>query len=105
MAFGIGEDPALSVTPHLEAVDYPVWREHLVRAAADGGASADVINVFKCLPRGRYESPTEVLRDLAEAARRFAMGNIPGENTEGRDRRNLGRDAVELAAPPLTRHP
>ncbi len=105
MAFGIGEDPSRSVTPHLEGADYPVSRDELVRQAADGGAPADVINVLRCLPRGLYRSQDEVLRDLAEAARRFAMGNQPADELPQRDRRNIGRDSVEGAPPPLTRHP
>lgn len=106
MAFGFGEDPALSVTTHLDAVDYPTWREQLVKAAMDNGATVDVINLLKCLPRGRYETKQEAQRDLAEAARRLAMGNLPPDE-EGviRDRRNIGRDAVEEAEPPHTRHP
>ncbi len=106
MAFGIGEDPRLSVTTHLSEVDYPIWREQLVKAAMDNGAPVDVINVLKSMPKGRYESKEEALRDLAEAARRFAMGNLPADDDGAqRDRRNIGRDAVEGAPDPLTKHP
>lgn len=106
MAFGIAEDPGRSPVTHLDEVDYPVWRDVLVRVAADNGATADVINLFKSLPRTRYESKDEVLRDLAEAARRFAMGNQTSEEDEAlRDRRNIGRDHVENAPPGKTRHP
>ncbi|MFZ5470819.1 MAG: DUF2795 domain-containing protein [Myxococcota bacterium] len=105
MAFGIGENPAVSVSAHLDEVDYPAWRDQLVKTAMDADATADVINVLKCLPRARYESRVEVFRDLAEAARRFAMGNIPDDDLAIRDRRNIGRDAVEEAPPPHTRHP
>jgi hypothetical protein len=104
MAFGVAENPALSPTEHLDGVDYPVWREQLVKIAADNGASVDVINLFKCLPRGQYHSKEEVQRDLAEAARRFASGGA-GDEDPLRDRRNIGRDAVENAVPPHTRHP
>ena len=107
MAFGIAEDPALSPSTHLDGVDYPVWRDQLVKIAADNGASADVINLFKCLPRAQYESKEEVMRDLAEAARRFAMGNMSRDDEDDaiRDRRNIGRDAVEGAGEGMTRHP
>ena len=107
MAYGLAEDPALSITPHLDAVDYPVWRDQLVRSAEDGGASVDIINLFRCLPRGKYETRLEVMRDLAEAARRFAMGNRNDDDGDGavRDRRNIGRDAVENAPPGHSRHP
>lgn len=106
MAYGVAEDPALSIPTHLDAVDYPVWREQLVKAAADNGASMDIINVFKALPRSRYESREEVMRDLAEAARRFATGGRPLDDDDAdRDRRNIGRDLVENAPPGHTRHP
>lgn len=105
MAYGQAEDPALSIPTHLDAVDYPVWREQLVKAAADNGAPLDLINVLKSLPRSQYESKEEVMRDLAEAARRFASGNLPDDDGVVRDRRNIGRDMVENAPPGHTRHP
>ncbi len=105
MAYGQAENPALSIPTHLDAVEYPVWREQLVRAAEDNGADVDIINVLKCLPRSRYESKEEVMRDLAEAARRFAMGGLPDDDGAVRDRRNIGRDMVENAPPGHTRHP
>ena len=105
MAYGVAEDPALSVSTHLDAVDYPVWREQLVNAAEDGGASIDLINVFKSLPRSQYESREQVMRDLAEAARRMAMGGLRDDDGANRDRRNIGRDLVENAPPGSTRHP
>ena len=105
MAYGVAEDPALSVSTHLDAVDYPVWREQLVKAAEDGGASIDLINVFKSLPRSQYESREQVMRDLSEAARRFASGGLRDDDGANRDRRNIGRDAVENAPPGHTRHP
>jgi hypothetical protein len=105
MAYGQAENPALSIPTHLDAVEYPVWREQLVRAAEDNGADVDVINVLKFLPRSRYESKEEVMRDLAEAARRFAMGGLRDDDGAVRDRRNIGRDMVENAPPGHTRHP
>jgi hypothetical protein len=105
MAYGQAEDPALSIPTHLDAVDYPVWREQLVKAAADNGAPMDLINVFKSLPRSKYESREEVMRDLAEAARRFASGGLRDDDGVDRDRRNIGRDLVENAPPGHTRHP
>lgn len=106
MAFGIAEDPARSPVTHLDEVEYPVWRDTLVRVAADNGAPTEVINLFKSLPRARYESKDEALRDLAEAARRFAMSNFTTEEDEElRDRRNIGRDAVEGAPAGKVKHP
>lgn len=105
MAYGQAENPALSIPTHLDAVDYPVWREQLVRAAEDNGADVDSINVLKFLPRTRYESKQEVMRDLAEAARRFAMGGFPEDDGVDRDRRNIGRDLVENAPEGNSRHP
>jgi hypothetical protein len=105
MAYGKAEDPGLSPATHLDGVEYPIWRELLVKVAADNGASADVINLFMSLPRAKYESKAEVQRDLAEAARRFAMGNLARDEDHAiRDRRNIGRDAVEGRAATL-RHP
>src|SRR5688572_23720520 len=54
MAYGVAEDPALSPMTHLEAVEYPTWREQIVRAAEDNEAPPDVINLLKSLPRPRY---------------------------------------------------
>jgi hypothetical protein len=107
MALGTGEDPSRSVSPHLQSVDYPARPEQLARAAMQANAPADVINLLNALPQGSYESPTEVMRDLAEAARRFAMGNVPVDEGDGalRDRRNIGRDLVENAPEGKTRHP
>lgn len=91
MAFGIAEDPGLSPSTQLDAVEYPVWREMLVQIAADNGASVDVINLFMCLPKGQYTSKDEVMRDLGEASRRLATGN---QNVHpDRDRSDLGREA------------
>ncbi|ATB27458.1 DUF2795 domain-containing protein [Melittangium boletus] len=95
MAFGQAEDPALSITPHLEAVEYPTTRELLVEAAEDSGAPVDIINVFKSLPQEQYPSRRDVMRDLAEAARRFASGGLRDDDGVDRDRRNIGRDLVE----------
>jgi len=95
MAFGQAEDPALSITPHLEAVEYPTTRELLVEAAEDSGAPVDIINVFKSLPQEEYPSRRDVMRDLAEAARRFASGGLRDDDGVDRDRRNIGRDLVE----------
>ncbi len=107
MAYGIAEDPALSLPTHLDAVDYPVGRDLLARTAAENGASADVINLFKSLPRGVYESKEHVMRDFAEAARLFAMGhrNPPQEDDANRDRHNIGRALVENAPDNSSRHP
>lgn len=94
MAYGIAEDPALSITPHLDAADFPISREDLVLQVEDGGAPADVINLFKSLPREEYESKEMVLRDLGEASRRFATGPSFHEDSTY-DRRNIARDHVE----------
>jgi hypothetical protein len=99
------EDPGRSPAAQLEGVEYPVWRDTLVRTAEDNGATVDVINLFKSLPRGKYESQEEVERDFAEAARRMAMGGAEEDDGVDRDRRNLGRDLVESAPPGHTRHP
>ena len=106
MAHRTSEDPALSPVTHLSAVDYPAWRENVVKATEDGGAPAEVINLLKSLPRGKYETKEEAIRDLSEASRRSAMGNHPPDD-EGvnRDRRNLGKDAVEHAPAGKVRHP
>lgn len=105
MAYGIAENPGRSPVAQLDEVEFPVWKDLLVQIAADNGASVDVINLFKSLPRERYQSKEEVLRDLAEAARRFGMGNRLADDEGVRDRRNIGRDAVENAPPGKVRHP
>ena len=103
MAHGIAEDPGRSPASQLDGVEFPVSKQMLVQTAADNGASVDVINLFKSLPREDYQTRQEVLRDLSEAARRFGMGNR-GDGVV-RDRRNIGRDAVENAPPGKVRHP
>jgi hypothetical protein len=105
MAFGIAEDPAFSITPQLEAVEFPAMLEEIVEAAEDNGASVDVINVLKSLPRIAYRSSDDVRRDLAEAARRFANGGLRDDDGVDRDRRNIGRDLVEHAPAGHSRHP
>jgi hypothetical protein len=105
MAYGKAEDPALSITPHLDAVEYPTTREELVEAAEDGGASVDIINVFKSLPQTDYMLREHVLRDLAEAGRRFGMNGLKDDDGVDRDRRNIGRDRVEGASEGESRHP
>ncbi len=105
MAHGIAEDPGLSPVYQLDEVEFPIARELLVRIAADNDASVNVINLFKSLPREEYQSKDEVLRDFAEAARRFANGNRTADDDRTRDRRNIGRDAVENAPPGKVRHP
>jgi uncharacterized protein DUF2795 len=92
MARGIGEDPRRSPAEHIAQVDFPASREDLVQTAADNEAPAEVINFFKALPRDSYTSAEEVLRDFAEAERRFALGN----NADDRGRReNIGKVAAE----------
>jgi hypothetical protein len=106
MAFGFAENPAHSITPHLDSVDYPATREQIVAAAEDAGAFKDIINVLKSLPQEEYQSREDVMRDLAEAARRFALGgrNYDDDGVD-RDRRNIGRDLVENAPDGNSRHP
>jgi hypothetical protein len=92
MARGIGEDPKRSPASHLAQLEYPATREDLVQTAEDNEAPAEVINFFKALPKERYGSAEEVLRDFAEAERRFAVGNVRDER--GR-RENIGKAAAE----------
>lgn len=99
------EDLGLPVGELLDTLEYPIDHEQLVRAAEDSTVSPDVINLFSALPRAQYSSKEEVLRDFAEAARRFGMWNVPPEDEAIRDRRNIGRDAVEGAPEGMTRHP
>ncbi|MBJ6765352.1 DUF2795 domain-containing protein [Corallococcus sp. M34] len=105
MAFGQAEDPGLSISAQLDAVEYPAQREEMVQAAEDNGAPVDIINVLKSLPREEYASREDAMRDLAEAARRFASGGLRDDDGVNRDRRNIGRDAVEHAPEGHTRHP
>ena len=92
MARGIGEDPKRSPASHLAQLEYPATREDLVQTVEDNEAPREVINFFKALPKERYASAEEVLRDFAEAERRFALGNVPDER--GR-RDNIGKIAAE----------
>lgn len=105
MAYGLAEDPGLSIPAHLDSVDYPAEREQIVRAAMDNGAPTDIINVLKSLPRTEYASREDVMRDLAEAARRFGAPWLKDDDGVNRDRRNIGRDVVENASDGRTRHP
>src|SRR5437763_15382504 len=92
MARGIGEGPRRSPAEHLRGMEFPATREEMVETVADDEAPAEVINFFKSLPRERYGSAEEVLRDFAEAERRFALGNAPDDR--GR-RDNIGKVAAE----------
>ncbi len=92
--YGSKESPANSVVPHLESVDFPATPDEIAAAAADGEATPNVVNLLKCLPRPLYARREDVMRDLAEAGRRFASG--PREHHDMlRDRRNIGRSAAE----------
>jgi Protein of unknown function (DUF2795) len=101
MARGIGENPARSPAQQLQQVEFPATREELVQTAADNDAPVEVINFLKSLPKDRYDSFEEALRDFAEAERRFGLGNF---RDEGRTREDLGKAAVESPDAP-TRHP
>jgi len=100
MARGIGEDPKRSPAATLAQVEFPATRDDLVETAEDNEAPREVINFFKSLPKERYASQEEALRDFAEAERRMASGNA----TDPRARRDdIGRVAAEDAPDP--RHP
>jgi hypothetical protein len=88
MARGIGEDPAFSPATHLQQIEYPATREEIVATAADNEAPLEVINFLKSLPKERYTTYEEALRDFAEAERRFALGNRADED---RSRENINR--------------
>lgn len=94
MARGIGEDPRRSPAAHVAQVEYPATRDEIVETAEDNEAPVEVINFFKALPKQRYGSQEEVLRDFAEAERRFAAG--PGTDQRAR-REDIGRTAAEKA--------
>jgi hypothetical protein len=92
MARGIGEDPRRSPAAHIAQVDFPASREELVQTAADNESPAEVINFFKSLPKERYASAEEVLRDFAEAERRLAGGDAADDRAR---RENIGKVAAE----------
>jgi hypothetical protein len=100
MARGIGEDPRKSPAAHIAQLDFPATRVEIVETAEYNEAPVEVINFFKSLPKERYNSQEEVLRDFAEAVRRFASG---GAREPRAQRENLGRAAAEDA--PKPRHP
>ena len=100
MARGIGEDPRRSPAWHLRQVEYPTTRADLVETVGGSEAPTEVINFFKSLPRERYNSHEEVLRDFAEAERRMATGNAQDSRAH---REDIGRVAAEDAPEP--RHP
>ena len=101
MARGIGENPARSPAQQLQQVEFPATREEIVQTAADNDAPVEVINFLKSLPKERYDSFEEAIRDFAEAERRFGLGNFPDG---GRTREDIGKAAVEAPDAP-TRHP
>jgi Protein of unknown function (DUF2795) len=101
MARGIGENPARSPAVHLQQVDYPATREEIVQTAADNDAPAEVINFLKSLPKERYQTYEEALRDFAEAERRFGLSNF---DDGGRTREDIGKAAIE-SPDASTRHP
>jgi hypothetical protein len=101
MARGIGENPARSPAEHLRQLEYPATREDIVQTAADNDAPVEVINFFKSLPKDRYQTYEEVLRDFAEAERRFGLSNF---HDGGPTREDIGKAAVESPDAP-TRHP
>jgi len=99
MARGTGEPLERSPSALLSQVEYPISRDELATAAAEAGFELDAINFLKSLPDRVYQSPTDVLREFAEADARFGMGTKDVHHRE-----NLGKDAVETGGNP-TRHP
>jgi hypothetical protein len=95
MARGIGEDPNRSPASHIAQVEFPASRDEIVETAEDNEAPVEVINFFKCLPKDNYRSAEEVLRDFAEAERRFGLGNVADDRGQ---RENIGRGAAEEQA-------
>jgi hypothetical protein len=87
MANGIGEDRSRSPAFILSQLEFPASRAELVETAEDSEAPVEVINFFKSMPKEKYQSQEEALRDFAEAERRFA-GGVPGEPGQ---RENIGR--------------
>jgi hypothetical protein len=87
MAKGIGENPSRSPAFILSELVFPASRAEIVETAEDSDAPVAVINFLKSLPKERYQSQEEALRDFAEAERRFA-GGTAGEHGQ---RENLGR--------------
>lgn len=63
-----------------------------MQTAADNESPAEVINFFKSLPKERYASAEEVLRDFAEAERRLAGGDAADDRAR---RENIGKVAAE----------
>jgi uncharacterized protein DUF2795 len=100
MARGIGENPARSPAAHLQALDFPATRDEIVQTAGDNDAPVEVINFLKSLPKPRYDSYEEALRDFAEAERRFGSGNV----ADGPSREDIGKKATESPDSP-THHP
>src|SRR5712692_7734701 len=100
MARGIGENPARSPAAHLQALEYPATRDEIVQTAADNDAPVEVINFLKSLPKQRYGSYEEALRDFAAAERRFVLGNL----ADGSGREDIGKKAIESPGAP-THHP
>jgi hypothetical protein len=92
MARGIGENPVRSPAWHIAQVEYPTTRDELVITAEENEAPVEVINFMKALPKEKYESAEEVLRDFAEAERRFGVGNVADERAR---RENIGKVAAE----------
>jgi hypothetical protein len=84
----MSENPARSPAAIVQQSDYPATRDELVETAEDSESPAEVINFLKCLPRERYESAEEVMRDFAEAERVFGNGG----NRMGPVRDNLNLD-------------
>jgi hypothetical protein len=66
-----------------------------VQTAGENEAPVEVINFFKSLPKERYGSAEEVLRDFAEAERRMAVGNLADDRAR---RENIGKAAAEDGA-------
>jgi hypothetical protein len=99
MARGVGEPEERSPSSILSQVEYPISRDELASAAAEAGYVRNAINFLKALPDRIYQSPSDVLREFAEADARFGMGT-----KDVRHRGDIGKEAVETGANP-TRHP
>jgi hypothetical protein len=87
MAKSMPENPVRSPAFILSELEFPATRQEIVETAEDSEAPVEVINFLKSMPKERYGSQEEALRDFAEAERRFAGGTAG----EAGQRENLGR--------------
>lgn len=68
MARGVGGRSPANIMDHLKGIDFPARKNELVKHAreTEGPGTDGVVNALEKLPDRRYNSPADVMHEIAE---------------------------------------